>query len=146
MLELGYTGSDPQCLAFCYDKSLVRGIPKEMGIPVPEAFFIQPEDTAFELIFELPVLVKPNFGDSSFGITQNSVAYNYDELLNAISEIRNKYGYEKPILVEEFLTGKDISVGIIGNPPGSYRVLPITREDYSNLPEHLPRICGYEAK
>jgi len=146
MLELGYTGSGPQCLAFCYDKSLVRGIAKEMGIPVPEAFFIQPEDTAFELTFELPVLVKPNFGDSSFGITQNSVAYNYDELLNAISEIRNKYGYEKPILVEEFLTGKDISVGIIGNPPGSYRVLPITRKDYSNLPEHLPRICGYEAK
>jgi len=42
--------------------------------------------------------------------------------------------------------GKDISVGIIGNPSGYYTVLPITEEDYSALPPELPRICGYEAK
>ena len=66
--------------------------------------------------------------------------------MNAIAEIRTTLGYDKPILVEEFLTGKDISVGIIGNPPESYKVLPITEEDYSSLPPDLPRICGYEAK
>jgi D-alanine-D-alanine ligase len=48
--------------------------------------------------------------------------------------------------VEEFLTGKDLSVGIIGNPPETYTVLPIIEEDYSLLPNGLPRICGYEAK
>jgi len=146
MLGLPYTGSGPQCLAFCYDKSLVRGIAKEMEIPVPEAFFIKPEDSAFELSFVFPVIVKPNFGDSSYGITQKSVAYNIEELSNAILEIREKFGYDKPILVEEFLTGKDLSVGIIGNPPESYTVLPIIEEDYSVLPDGLPRICGYEAK
>jgi len=145
-LNIPYTGAGPQCLAYCYDKSLVRGIAKEMGIPVPEAFFIKPEDTTFELPFGFPVIVKPNFGDSSFGITQRSVANNLEELLNAISEIREKFGYEKPILVEEFLVGKDLSVGIIGNAPSSYTVLPITEEDYSHVPEDLPRICGYEAK
>ncbi len=85
-----------------------------MGIPVPEAFFIKPEDTTFELPFGFPIIVKPNFGDSSFGITQRSVANTLEELLNAISEIREKFGYEKPILVEEFLTGKDLSLGLIG--------------------------------
>ncbi|MBN1762581.1 MAG: methyltransferase domain-containing protein [Methanomicrobia archaeon] len=146
MLGIPYTGSGPQCLAFCFDKSLVRGIAKEIAIPVPEAIFIKPEDSTFELQFDFPVLVKPNFGDSSFGITQRSVAYNPEELTNAISEIREKFGYDKPILVEEFLSGKDLSVGIIGNPPESYTVLPIIEEDYSSLPEGLPRICGYEAK
>jgi D-alanine-D-alanine ligase len=146
MLKIPYTGAGPQCLAYCYDKSLVRGIAKEMGIPVPDAFFIKPEDTTFELPFGFPVIVKPNFGDSSFGITQRSVAYTFEELLNAISEIREKFGYEKPILVEEFLPGKDLSVGIIGNAPSSYNVLPITEEDYSAIPENLPKICGYEAK
>jgi len=144
--DIAYTGAGPQCLAFCYDKSLVRGIAKEMAIPVPEAFFITPEDTTFELPFGFPVIVKPNFGDSSFGITQRSVSADLETLLAAISEIREKFGYEKPILVEEFLTGKDLSVGIIGNPPTSYTVLPIIEEDYSAVPENLPRICGYEAK
>jgi D-alanine-D-alanine ligase len=117
-----------------------------MGVPVAEAFFIRPEDSTFELPFEFPVIVKPNFGDSSFGITQRSVAYDIEQLVNAISEIRDKFGYEKPMLVEEFLTGSDITVGIIGNPPESYRVLPILEEDYSAVPPELPRICGYEAK
>jgi D-alanine-D-alanine ligase len=146
MLAIPYTGGGPQCLAFCYDKSLVRGIAKEMEIPVPEAFFIRPEDSTFELPFGFPAIVKPNFGDSSFGITSRSVANSIEDLVNAISEIREKFGYEKPILVEEFLTGKDFTVGIIGNPPESYNVLPIIEEDYSALPPDLPRICGYEAK
>jgi D-alanine-D-alanine ligase len=146
MLNIPYTGGGPQCLASCYDKSLVRGIAKEMDIPVPEAFLIKPEDSTFELPFGFPVIVKPNFGDSSFGITQRSVANSVEQLVNAISEIREKFGYDKPILVEEFLTGKDITIGIIGNPPESYTVLPIIQEDYSALPPGLPRICGYEAK
>ena len=145
-LGLPYTGSGPQCLAFCYDKSLVRGVAREMGIPIPKAFFIKPEDLQFELPFEFPVLVKPNFGDSSFGITMRSYAETPEELINAVQERRGKLGYEKPLLVEEFLTGADLSVGIMGNTPNSYSVLPIVEEDYSDLPPELPRICGYEAK
>jgi D-alanine-D-alanine ligase len=146
VIGLPYTGGGPQCLAFCYDKSLVRGIAKEMDIPVADAFFIKAEDSTFELSFGFPVIVKPNLGDSSFGITQRSVAHSVEQLVNAISEIRERFGYEKPILVEEFLPGKDFTVGIIGNPTESYTALPIIQEDYSVLPPDLPRICGYEAK
>jgi len=146
ILGIPYTGSGPQCLAFCYDKSLVRGVASEMRVASPDAFFIKPDNTTFEIPFKFPVLVKPNFGDSSFGITQKSVASTIEEVVNVISDIREKFGYDKPILVEEFLTGKDLSVGIIGNPPEDYTVLPIIEEDYSSLPQGLPRICGYEAK
>jgi D-alanine-D-alanine ligase len=147
MAGIPYTGGTPQCLAYCYDKSLIRGVAKEMDIPVPEAFIIKPEDTLFiELTLPFPVIVKPNFGDSSFGITQRCVCYSVESLEGAIIEIREKFGYEFPVLVEAFLTGKDLSVGIIGNPPNSYMALPIIEEDYSVLPESLPRICGYEAK
>lgn len=145
-LGIPFTGAGPQCLAYCYDKSLVRGIAKEMGIPVPEAFFIKPGESTYEMPFTFPVIVKPNFGDSSFGITQRSVVQDHEELLNVVTELHRKYGYEKPILVEEFLTGADLTVGIIGNPGVSYTVFPVCEEDYSELPEDLPRICGYEAK
>jgi len=146
ILKIPYTGSGPQCLAFCYDKSLVRGIAKELEIPVPEAIFIKPEEKIIDLPLYFPAIVKPNFGDSSFGITQRSVVKNGEELLNAISEIRENFGYDKPVLVEQFLTGKDLTVGIIGNKPDNFIILPIIEEDYSDLPAELPKICGYEAK
>ncbi len=147
LFGIPYTGAGPQCLAYCYDKSLVRGIASEMEIPVPEAFIVKSGDRTIEIPEgKFPVIVKPNFGDSSFGITKNSVAYNSEQLLNAIAEIRDKYGYEKPIIVEEFLTGKDLTIGIIGNPPSNYEIAGITEDDYSELPSELPKICGYEAK
>ena len=146
IIGIPYTGAGPKCLAFCYDKSLVRQVAKEMEIPVPKALFIKPEDNTFKLNFGFPVIAKPNSGDGSFGITQKNVANNIEELGNAISEIRETFGYKKPILVEEFLCGKDLSVGIIGNPPEAYKFLPIVEEDYSTLPKGFPRICGYEAK
>jgi hypothetical protein len=53
VLKIPYTGAGPQCLAFCYDKSLVRGIAKEMDIPVPEAIFIKPgDDDPAEILFD----------------------------------------------------------------------------------------------
>ena len=147
ILNVKYTGGTPQCLAYCYDKSLVRGIAKEMGIPIPRAFMVNPEDTNFiELQTDFPIIVKPNFGDSSFGINQYSVCNNLEELENALLHVRKNVGYDKPIIVEKFLKGEDISVGIIGNPPESYLALPIIMEDYSTLPPDLPKICGYEAK
>ncbi|MFP4060252.1 MAG: methyltransferase domain-containing protein [Bacteroidales bacterium] len=146
ILGIPYTGSNPQCLAYCYDKSLVRGIAKEMEIPVPEAFFIRPDDNVFELNIDFPVIVKPNFGDSSFGITKDSVAYSVEQLNDAIVRVRNQFGYDKPVLIEEFLTGREVTIGIIGNTPDSYMVLPVVEEDYSGLPGDLPKICGYEAK
>jgi D-alanine-D-alanine ligase len=146
MLGVPYSGAGPQSLAFCYDKSLVRGIAKEMDIPVPEGIFIKPEDNIFDLPLFFPAMVKPNFGDSSFGITQRCVVNNGIELINAIEDIREKFGYDKPILVEQFLPGKDLTLGIIGNPPKNYMILPISEDDYSALPGDLPKICGYEAK
>ncbi|MFX1499118.1 MAG: methyltransferase domain-containing protein, partial [Promethearchaeota archaeon] len=146
ILKFPYTGSNPQCLAFCYDKSLIRGIAKDLDIPVPESIYIKPEDKIIDLPLYFPAIVKPNFGDSSFGITQNSVVENGEQLLNAITDIRDKFGYDKPILIEQYLPGKDLSLGIIGNPPYDYIILPIIEEDYSSLPQGLPKICGYEAK
>ncbi|HWR26065.1 MAG TPA: methyltransferase domain-containing protein [Methanosarcina sp.] len=144
-LNIPYTGAGPQCLAFCYDKSIVRGVAQEMRISVAKGFLVIEDSELSELSLSFPLLVKPNCGDSSFGITQNSIAHSREELLEILAETREKIGQDKPLLLEEFLPGKDISVGIIGNPPAC-TVLPITEEDYSAVPEELPRICGYEAK
>lgn len=149
MLEaigLPYTGAAPQSLALCYDKSVVRSVAMEMGIPTPEAAFIGPDDRSIENPPSFPVIIKPNFGDSSVGITQNSVVHSPEELLTALSQLRGQLGYGTAFVIETFLPGKDLSVGIIGNPDDAYQILPVIEEDYSQLPPELPRICGYEAK
>lgn len=145
-IGIPFTGGGPQSLAFCYDKSLVRGIAQEMGLAVPDAVLLSPGDSTVELPFGFPAILKPNFGDSSIGITQRSVVNNPEELLSALASLREQFGHDTSILAEAFLPGKDLSVGIIGNPPDDYRILPIVEEDYSQLPAGLPKICGYEAK
>lgn len=144
-LNIPYTGAGPQCLAFCYDKSIVRGVAREMEIPVAKGALVMENSDLSKLPLSFPLLVKPNSGDSSFGITQKSIAHSLEELREILAETWEKVGSNKPLLLEEFLPGKDISIGIIGNPPAC-TVLPITEEDYSAVPEDLPRICGYEAK
>lgn len=147
ILNIPYTGATPQSLAHSYDKSLVRGVAREMGIPVPDAFLVKPGESVYELPINFPVIVKPNFGDSSFGITQKNVCFDYESLIKVIRDLRDLFGYEKPILIEEFLTGKELSLGLIGNPPKyPFKLLPLAELDYSSLPEDLPKICGYEAK
>ncbi|KKG07584.1 methyltransferase domain-containing protein [Methanosarcina sp. 2.H.A.1B.4] len=143
--NIPYTGAGPQCLAFCYDKSLVRGVAREMRIPVAKGILVTGDSDVSRLSLSFPLLVKPNSGDSSYGITQKSIVHSREEIFEIMKETREKIGSDKPFLLEEFLPGKDISVGIIGNPP-VYTVLPITEEDYSAVPEELPQICGYEAK
>ncbi len=145
LFGLPYTGAAPQALAYCYDKSLVRGIAKDIRVPVAPGVFIEPDDSVFELPFAFPAILKPNQADNSVGITRESVVYNAEELLNGIQRLRQQFGTDKPILVEKFLTGKDLTIGLIGNRT-SFTIFPIAEEDYSEIPADWPQICGYEAK
>ena len=143
-LGLAYTGAGPACLARCVDKGLVRGVARELGIAVAAGVVLGPDDPV--PAFVRPVIVKPNDGDGSFGIDERCVAHDGDQLARAIAAVRAVIGVRGLVLVEELLTGPELGVGIVGNPPGAHRVLPIIEEDYSALPAGLPRICSYRAK
>ncbi|BAJ50825.1 D-alanine-D-alanine ligase [Candidatus Caldarchaeum subterraneum] len=145
MLGVRYTGAGPRCLTLCYDKAKVKAIASSMGIPVPHHTILFNGDNGSLKHVKYPVIVKPNYGDNSWGITERNVVRNRDELISAIKEIRVKWGYSGPILVEEFVEGMDLTVSILGNPPQDV-VLPILTEDYSKLPDGLPKILTYAAK
>jgi len=144
MLGIPYTGGTPQCLSTCYDKALVRGIATDMGIPVPFGYVVKPEETTYRLPASFPVIVKPTMGDSSFGIWARNVVSDAAALTEVVADLHR--AYERPVLVEEFLAGADLTMGILGNPPDDYQVLPLGVTDYSELPADLPSICGYESK
>ncbi|MEM3906131.1 MAG: methyltransferase domain-containing protein [Nitrososphaerota archaeon] len=147
VLGLPYTGAGHRCLTLCYDKSIVKLAAHQMGIPTPRFVLLEPGEAPFCVKgLKYPVIVKPNFGDNSWGITEKSIARSAEELVAAVENLRTEWRYGGPILVEEYIEGEDLTVSIIGNPPYDYVVAPILREDYSGVPATLPRICTYQAK
>jgi len=92
-----------------------------------------------------PALVKPNFGDSSIGITKDAVVHSTEQLMRYLDEVQKTLP-GRPVLIEEFLSGTEYSVGVIGNPGFSYKILPPLEVDYSQLDKSLPQILGYESK
>jgi len=66
-------------------------------------------------------------------------------MIAALDQIRETLGH-RPILVQEFLTGAEYTVALIGNPDGGLKPLTILEVDYSGLDGSLPPILGYESK
>ncbi len=150
MLDIPYTGAGPACIAITVDKSLCRGICKDMGIPVANGIFLGASKRITEMDLEqlqFPVIVKPNAIDGSIGITRKSICNDIEAVQAAIDHIHDTVDPEMDILIEEFLPGKDLTIGIIGNPDvGDVVTSPVVEEDYSSLPAGLPRLCCDEAK
>ena len=144
MLNIPYSGAGPACLAICYNKSLVRSVAMQLDVPVPLETYVGTADQTATLPSIFPAILKPNFGDSSIGITKNAVVHSAEELIVYLNELKNLLP-NIPTLVQEYLTGPEYSVAVIGNC-GNYTVLPILEVDYSGLPPNLPPILGYESK
>lgn len=145
MLGVPYSGAGPSCLGLCYNKSFVRSIAETMDIPVPLETYHAPDDQAANMPSVFPVLLKPNVGDSSLGITKDSVVHDQTQFMAYWEYLRREYP-NRPILVQEFLSGSEYSVGVVGNPGQQLTALPVLEVDYSGLDESLPKLLGYESK
>ena len=145
MLDIPYSGAGPACLGLCYNKSLVRGVAQSIDVPVPAETYFNSDDLAATIPSVFPALIKPNFGDSSIGINKDAVVQTWEEAIACLGRLREQMP-RCPILIQEFLTGPEYSIGIIGNPGLGYRVLPPLEVDYSRLDPALPRLLPYESK
>ncbi|MDB2613642.1 methyltransferase domain-containing protein [Chlamydiales bacterium] len=144
MLGINYTGAGPECLSLCYNKSITRAIAQDMDINIPSEIWIDPSNHSAAIPSVFPAIVKPAFGDSSIGITKDAVVNSAEELVTYFDKIKSEMP-GVPILIQEFLEGREFSVGIIGNG-ASMEVLPLLEVDFSKLPKNLPKILGYESK
>jgi D-alanine-D-alanine ligase len=142
-----YTGAGPAALGLCYDKGLVRAAAQSIDVPVPLETYVRPGDQGATLPGVFPALLKPNFGDSSIGITKDAVVANERALLEYLEKVRALFPKRlMPVLVQEYLTGAEYSVGMVGNPDQGLRALAILEVDFSRLDPTLPKILGYESK
>ena len=123
LINLPQTSANYYQMALTFNKRDTLSVLKSYGVKTATSFYLNKGDVinTDEIIkkVDLPCFIKPNNAGSSFGISK---AYNIEEVEKGI-EIA--YKEDDEILIESFLDGKEVSVGVI-QFEGKTKVLPIT--------------------
>ncbi len=142
LIGLRYTGSSPAGLLMAGDKSLSKQVLGFQNILSPQfaTVFRGALDHVGDLNF--PLIVKPPQEDASLGITSKSVVRDIKELFGTMDSLQREF--QSPVLVEEFVDGREFYVGVLGNVKP--QALPVIELDFSAFPADRPRVASYEAK
>jgi D-alanine-D-alanine ligase len=108
MAGVPYVGADHAASALCMDKDLFKAVMRDQGIPVTRNITLR-DGAAPDNPFGYPVFVKPARLGSSVGITK---AHDDGELRSAVELA---FRHDEKVLVEEFVPGVEVEVGVLGN-------------------------------
>jgi D-alanine-D-alanine ligase len=142
LLDLRYTGSSPAGLLLAGDKSLTKKVLLAHGIKAPQGATVFRGKLDFAGDLKFPVIVKPPQEDASLGISASSVVREIRDLLTRMDELQTEY--QQPVLVEEFVEGREFYVGVLGN--ANAEALPVIEMDFTGFPADKPKIASWEAK
>jgi D-alanine-D-alanine ligase len=120
-MSLPFVGADAFARFLCADKALAKNIIGSAGLVTAAYLRIDTiEDLNKECQLSFPVVVKPNNEDSSVGITQHSICYNWQDARSlAASLLRD---FEGSVLIEEFASGKEVYVCVLKEVDGSLSI------------------------
>ena len=137
-----YTGAPPFALGLCQRKGLTKQILLANGVPTPKFRLFRRPTIPRRLGLHYPVIVKPAREDASSGVHKDSVVYDAASLQERVEKTIAEF--QQPVMVEEFIEGRELHIGILGNEPPL--VLPIVEFDFSDLPADHPTIISFAAK
>jgi D-alanine-D-alanine ligase len=112
MLGIAYTHSDPLTMALSLDKAAAKRIAESFGVPTPRFSVIESARDLDAVSLEFPLFAKPLFEGSSMGIRRNSKLADDASLRDRVGRLLLDYG--EPVLVEEFCSGPEFTVAILG--------------------------------
>ena len=140
-LGFRFTGNAYTGLRRAGDKWTTKRLLGAAGLAVPRAqLFRKPRERVVTV--PLPAIVKPSAEGASFGITHDSVVRDFPALFARIEECYRIY--RQPVLVEEFIPGREINVAVWGN--GHPVVLPLSEIIFQWTDDPLKRIVSFDAK
>lgn len=113
MFDQPYTFSDPLTCAVTLDKPLAKRVVRDSGLPTPPFAVVESLEQADAVALEPPLFVKPAAEGSSKGVTDRSRVSDRGELRGACDELIRLF--RQPVLVESYLPGREMTVGIVGN-------------------------------
>jgi D-alanine-D-alanine ligase len=122
MLRIPYTGSNVLTLALTLDKPMTKRILTFHGLPTPPFQVIERQNEPLDPALTFPLFVKPSSEGTGIGISAQSVVHDESQLRAQVGRLLETY--REPVLVERFISGRDITVGMVGNlvPPVAWRV------------------------
>ena len=141
MLKIPYTGCRPLTCAIILNKARTKEILNNAGVPVLPSLVFKTGEEKIDHQLKFPLIVKPISEGSSMGITNKSVVNSREKLSQQIKWVIQTF--KAPALVEPFLTGREFSVPMVGNPP---KILPIIESDHASLPKKYQPLDSLEVK
>jgi len=116
MLRIPYTGSKVFTLALALDKPMTKRILWWHELPTPGFQEFDAADEPLNTDLNFPLFVKPSREGTSMGVSANSIVKTEEELREQVNFIINKY--KQPALVEQYIEGREVTVGVVGNLVG----------------------------
>jgi D-alanine-D-alanine ligase len=122
MMRIPYTGSRVLTLALSLDKPMTKRVLTYHSLPTPpfQVFERITEPLGPDLKF--PLFVKPSREGTGMGISAESIVHDEDQLRTQLRRLFERF--DEPVLVEHFIEGREVTMGVIGNlrSPVAWRV------------------------
>jgi D-alanine--D-alanine ligase len=143
MLDIPYVGSNVMTTAICLNKAWTKKALRYHGISTPKFCVCKNLQEAEKISEGFPYILKPNEEGSSIGITEENLVQDKTQLHARLKQMIQEY--QQPILVEQFVEGREFSTGLLGRPGQDPEVLSILEIDFSKFPE-VGGVYGQQAK
>lgn len=116
MLRIPYTGSKVMSLALALDKPMTKRVLTYHDLPTPafQVFETLDEPVSNDTIY--PLFVKPSREGTGMGVGIDSIAKNEVELRERVAYVLGRY--QQPALAEQYIQGREVTVGVVGNLTG----------------------------
>jgi len=122
MLRTPYTGSQVLTLALALDKPMTKRVLTYHGLPTPPFQVFERVTEPLDPQLSFPVFMKPSREGTGMGVSADSIARNEDQLRAQLRRLFERY--DQPVLVERYIEGREVTVGLVGNlrSPVAWRV------------------------
>jgi D-alanine-D-alanine ligase len=112
-----YTFSDPLVLSLSLHKAMAKRVVRDAGVATPDFRLVAEEGEAEAIDLPFPVFCKPVAEGSSKGVTPASRAATAEDLRRVCRDLLARF--DQPVLVEAYLPGREMTVGILGSGRGA---------------------------
>ena len=143
MLGIPYVASNVLTTAIGLNKAWAKKVLLYHDISTPKFYVCKSDQEAERIRGGFPYILKPNEEGSSMGITEENVVHDKRQLRIKLKQMIEQY--QQPILIEQFIQGREFSTGLLGRPGQDPEVLSILEIDFSKFPE-VGGIFGQRAK